>query len=237
MKRNLARIFGISENLNSFLYRFNIRIRKIHNTSEIHKVLDYFMTPILTGESLKRVGPEGDGGYYLPASFDKIRGFVSPGVGDIIGFDRYLLNLGMKGVLCDGTIDAEIVEPHPNMVFLNKNIGLGKGQVTLEEIVNSQFNSIDDLILQMDIEGDEYLILSFTPPEIIRRFRIISLELHSLFRILDQWQLQNLFIPMYKLFSENYDVVSCSTNEIGKHFYIGGRKQPNIIEVTLVRKN
>jgi hypothetical protein len=232
----LGKLSSALERFNGILSRVNLRIRKIHNNSEILMVLDYFMNPTLTQESLERVGPEGDGGYYLPASYDQIRGFVSPGVGDLIGFDMHLLGLGMKGVLCDGTIDPKSVTPHPNMVFINKNIGLKKGQVTLEEIVNSEFNSIDELILQMDIEGDEFLILAHTEAETMKKFKIISLELHSLFRMLDQWQLQNLFIPMHKLLSENYNVISCHTNLIGKHFWFNGRKVPNIIEVTLLRK-
>ena len=223
--------------INNVLSRFKLRVRKIHNTSEILMILDYFMNPTPIQESLKRVGPEGDGGYYLPASYDQIRGFVSPGVGDLIGFDMHLLDLGMKGVLCDGTIDANSVETHPRMVFINKNIGLQQGQITLEEIVNSEFSSGEDLILQMDIEGDEYLILSHTQPEVMRRFKIVSLELHSLFRMLDQWQLQNLFIPTYEILSANYDVVSCNTNLVGEYFWFQGRKVPNIFEVTLVRKS
>jgi hypothetical protein len=223
--------------LNNILSRFNLRIRKVHNASEIMMILDYFMNPIPTKEPLIRVGPQGDGGYYLPPDYNLLPGFVSPGVGDLVGFDRHLLNLGMKGVLCDGTIDPKSIETHPNMVFVNKNIGFKKGQVTLEEIVNSEFDSEEDLILQMDIEGDEFLILSCTEPEVMRRFKIVSLELHSLFRMLDQWQLENLFIPMYELLSANYHVISCNTNFVGKHFYFQGRRQPNIIEVTLVRKS
>lgn len=228
---------SLSGIMNGLLSRFDLRVRKVHNASQIMMILDYLMNPTLSKEPLIRVGPQGDGGYWLPENFNQIHGFVSPGVGDLVEFDKQLLNLGMKGVLCDGTINANSVETHPRMVFINKNIGLQQGQITLEEIVNSEFSSGEDLILQMDIEGDEYLILSHTLPEVMRRFKIISLELHSLFRMLDQWQLQNLFIPTYEILSANYDVVSCNTNFVGKFFYFKGRRQPNIIEITLVRKS
>ena len=35
-----------------------------------------------------------------------------------------------------------------------------------------------DFLLQMDIEGGEYLSLLATPQELLRRFRIIVLEVH-----------------------------------------------------------
>jgi hypothetical protein len=50
----------------------------------------------------------------------------------------------------------------------------------LETWVKSQaeYQLEHDFLLQMDIEGGEYLTLLATPQEVLRRFRIIVLEIH-----------------------------------------------------------
>jgi hypothetical protein len=59
---------SVSGIMNGLLSRFDLRIRKVHNASQIMMILDYLMNPTLTKEPLIRVGPQGDGGSFRQIS-------------------------------------------------------------------------------------------------------------------------------------------------------------------------
>lgn len=52
--------------------------------------------------------------------------------------------------------------------------------ISLGDWVDAQEPGQGDLMLQMDIEGNEYGVLSDCSPSLIKRFRIILIELHGL---------------------------------------------------------
>ena len=61
-----------------------------------------------------------------------------------------------------------------------------------------------DLILQMDIEGAEYDVLTFESAESLNRFSFMIIEFHSLNKMFDRYFLQmitSVFEKIYRNFS------------------------------------
>ena len=57
--------------------------------------------PRMTDKGLIRLGPAGDGGYLVPDDLDGIEACFSPGVGDLVGFERDCLARGMRVFMAD----------------------------------------------------------------------------------------------------------------------------------------
>jgi hypothetical protein len=94
----------------------------------------------------------------------------------------------------------------------------------------------DGKILQMDIEGSEYEVLTYESEETLRLFSIIIIEFHELQNLANRNFLKMLsgnFEKIYKYFSichvhpNNY----CGVHKIGKI------EVPGAIEVTFVRND
>ena len=97
-------------------------------------------------------------------------------------------------------------------------------------------NDKSDLIMQMDIEGDEYQTLLSLKEDNLKKIRIMILELHNLREI------KNIFF---------YKIVKTVLEKLNKYFYvchihpnntcglniISKIPVPNAIEVTLIRKD
>ena len=65
------------------------------------------------------------------------------------------------------------------------------------------YEQTTDLILQVDIEGDEYDVLTSIDLNTLRKFRIILIEFHNLHYLFDEFFFQKIF-KVFKLISENY---------------------------------
>ncbi|MCX6432196.1 MAG: hypothetical protein NTX29_05230 [Actinobacteria bacterium] len=113
--------------------------------------------------SLRRVGGQGDGGYLIPDDLEGIRLLLSPGVAESRTFEDELFSSdGIPAVLCD-RLDVE-----PDCQFPIDKLWLGPysthEQLSLNDWVDRHApDDGSDLMLQMDIEGAEYLTLLACP--------------------------------------------------------------------------
>ncbi len=86
--------------------------------------------------------------------------------------------------------------PDDKYSFLQKYVGDTNNTdfITLDEWVNSSlFKDNSDLLLQMDIEGSEYVSIINVSDSLMKRFRILVIEFHYL---------QKLWNPVYFDFAE-----------------------------------
>jgi len=196
--------------------------------------------PIICDKQLIRVGTRyGDGGYLLPDDLDGIEACFSPGVGPEALFEHECANLGMKIFLADKSVEQPILK-HSLFHFIQKYIGVvnDSDTMTINDWVLRSLPSNDksDLLLQMDIEGDEYSVLLATPQEILNRFRIIIVEFH--------W-LENLWsLTFYGLFKDiinklliNHSCLHIHPNNNVNIFKWQGIDIPSVIEVTFLRND
>jgi hypothetical protein len=159
--------------------------------------------PFQTDKGLIRLGPNGDGGYLVPNDLDGIKACFSPGVDQISEFEQDCLLRGMKIYMADKSVDKPNLNiPADQYDFIKKHVGCTNnlGYITMETWVNSVgYKDDDELLLQMDIEGGEYYSLINMPDSLMKRFRILVIEFHTLDEL---WNL-----PFFRLAEVVFDKV------------------------------
>lgn len=158
---------------------------------DVVKLLQQFC-PVSTGRELIRVGASNDGGYLIPDDLDGVAALFSPGVDRESSFELFFADRGVDCYLADRSVGGPAIS-HRRFHFVPMHLGsrTAGDLISLHDWVNRSFPAAGDLVLQMDIEGCEYAVLSATPRDTLRRFRIIVLELHGLHRIFRRhWHLQ-----------------------------------------------
>jgi hypothetical protein len=212
-------------------------------TEKTHKHLIYDLisrlAPVKSFEPLIRIGPDGDGGYLVPNDLDSIYALFSPGVSTISGFEKDCAVKGIRVFLADKSVDSP-AEDDMNFVFTKKFIGCvdDKDFMTLESWIKTSLpaDSIGDLILQMDIENAEYESILSLPSFLLRRFRVIIVEFHSL----DQLWSRPFFNLASRAFAKLLQYHSCvhiHPNNCCGSFVFDGLEIPRVAEFTFLRND
>ena len=193
--------------------------------------------PRVTEHPLVRMGSRRDGGYLIPDDVEGVAACFSPGVDDRATFETSLIERGIPCFLADGSvakapITGELVH------FTKKFIGVINNDetMTLDEWVATSRPGNDDLILQMDIEGSEWPVLLNISRETLRRFRIITIELHDLERLLDRHAFMIIKSTFERLLEDFY-VVHNHPNNYGGTVRFGSLVVPRVLEMTFIRKD
>jgi hypothetical protein len=187
---------------------------------------------------LIRIGAAYDGGYLVPDDLKNISACFSPGVAGYATFEEALLaDFGIESHLADYSVDGPPKGFNPKS-FKKKYIGPNSDEQyeTLEDWINSTDESDGDLILQMDIEGGEYLSILACPEHVLNRFRIIVIEIHEV----ESWGEGNFFKTADTFFDKllkNFYVVHNHPNNCCGIVNIGGFLSPRVFELTLLRKD
>lgn len=197
------------------------------------------MRPVPSPAPLVRLGPAGDGGYLVPDDLADIKACFSPGVSDEAGFELAFANRGVPCFLADASVPEEPVK-HENIFFDPLFLGAvsdSKRFISLEDWVDRKSFEKGDLILQMDIEGAEYDVLRSAPPELLKRFRLIAIELHNFEFILTNNSSALSFEGFLKILLEHFEVVHIHPNNNRRPVFHKGIEIPPVIEMTLLRKD
>lgn len=204
--------------------------------AEVMRLMARFR-PIDCGLPMRRFGPAGDGGYVLPDDLEGIAAMFSPGVDATIGFDLEIARRGIPCFLADGTVDrpAGLLE---NMRFDPMMIGEGPAErfMSMQAWVERHAPGSDDLMLQIDIEGAEYDVLPAMPADLLRRFRIISLELHALDRMLLTGERPRL-VRLLDVLQAHHAICDLHPNTVAPPVEVCGRLVPPLVELTFLRKD
>ena len=196
------------------------------------------LKPVKTKYDLIRVGGNNDGGYLLPNDLSGIATCFSPGVDVTASFEKDLLTRGIWSHLADASVDAP-PDDLKVLSFEKKFLGVvnDSDYMTIEYWVRNKAGGLGDLILQMDIEGAEYQTIIATPLDILRRFRIIAIEVHDVqawFNNPIAWETVQDFFS--KLLSD-FRVVHLHPNNNCPFIDADGILLPTVFEMTLLRKD
>ena len=119
--------------------------------------------------------------------------------------------------------------------FLKKKLGLVSNNQEIS--INDWIIQADkDIILKLDIEGDEYASLIDISEENLKKIRILVIEFHDLRNLRNDIFL-NLFDKVINKLNNYFYVCHLHINNISKIKKIGDYLVPDMIEMTFIRKN
>ena len=218
------------------------------------------LSPKAVGHDLIRIGHTADGGYLVPDDLEGIKACFSIGYGGVSVFEEMLgIDYEIKAFIADrvGNImerpldrfikwlrrlirrRSKIFRFDLELDFENKFVGKENNLTTirLEDWIQKKcsLDSTGDLILQMDIEGAELDILIDTPSDVLRKFRIMIIEFHSM-AIFDL----SIFLRFKRVFDkilEDFCVVHIHPNSSTWKFFYRGIEIPATMEFTFIRKD
>lgn len=200
------------------------------------------LVPVGSAPSLIRIGGDKDGAYLIPNDLAGIAACFSPGTDTKIAFERELAQkFGIRSLMCDGSVDASRLDLIEGMnVF--KKVWLRdfddsttyslNGWVELSDVPQDK-----DLILQIDIEGGEYAALLYTSQSVLKRFRIIAMEIHLLDQLDDTRFLNLNYMPLMQKLTSIFDLVHAHPNNCHSAIEISGILVPPVMELTFLRKD
>ena len=216
------------------------------------------LSPKAVGYGLIRIGHNSDGGYLVPDDLEGIRACFSPGSGGKAFFEKTLaVRYGIKSFIADKIDEIEMTKVQRMKRFIrqlkrhktfclsldfdieNKYIGVENNLTTirLHDWMRKKvrLDSTGDLILQMDIEGDEMDVLMGTPSEVLKKFRIMVIEFHDMY--LYDLSVFSRFESVFRKILSDFGVAHIHPNTCGSRSFYQGIELPRLMEFTFIRKD
>lgn len=185
---------------------------------------------------LVRLGSDVDGGYLVPDIMLEVSACFSPGVGNESSFENNLIEMGIPCYLLDYSTEAAPFS-HTLLHFEKKNLGSFDGEhlISLEKWVQIHEPTSSSLLLQMDIEGDEYSVLMQSSDRVLQKFVIMIVEFHNLHRLMEPKQFPLLF-SFFSRILHMFDIVHLHPNNNARSMPFHSSHIYPILEVTFLRK-
>lgn len=222
------------------IFSKGVYVNKMTNSNVIQNLINK-LHPIKTKHEMIRLGGNKDGGYLLPDDLNGIDACFSPGVDVVASFEIDLKNkAGINSHQLDYSVDGPPNNFEP-ISFTKKYLGTYCDDkfITLDKWVElvSENTPYRDLILQIDIEGAEYSSLLAASDEILKKFRIILIEIH----LVESWGQPDFFNfivqPFFQKLLRNFKVVHNHPNNCCGLVNLGGVWAPRVFELTLLRND
>lgn len=193
------------------------------------------LRPVKTKIDFLRIGGKNDGGYLIPDDLEGIKECFSPGVDVTCTFEMDLLNRGIFSHLADYSVDRPA--GFEMLSFTKRYIGAVNDDmfITLDAWVKEKASQ-GDLLLQMDIEGGEYIAILGATEETLKKFRIILIEIHSI----ESWGHPSFFCLVETVFMKllkHFYVLHNHPNNCFGIVNLGGFEAPRVFELMLLRKD
>lgn len=194
--------------------------------------------PIDAGVPLIRFGDQADGSYLMPDDLDDLDACLSPGVGNSCDFELACAARGMRVFMVDGGLTTP-PSNDPRLSFRQAWLTAHKtdGGISIREWIElEELASTSELILQMDIEGAEWELISVWDEIDFGRFRVIVIEFHQ-FHYLTQQNFFDLVSPSLYRLLDSHAVVHLHPNNCCGEIDHRGLRIPRVLEVTLLRRD
>lgn len=183
-----------------------------------------------------RLGNDHDGGYIFIDDFSPIASVISCGISNDVTCDYALAELGKPVLQFDHTVEGPPVA-HPRFVFRKQAIdalGLIPGSVRLWDVVKTEGDpEKSDILLKIDIDGDEWATFANYPVEELRRFRQLSCEFHWSSRMKDP-EFFSLCMRAIKNLRQVFFPTHLHANNFVGFCNLMGVPIPEVYEVTFV---
>ncbi len=194
--------------------------------------------PMSTNIPLIRLGPKEDGGYLVPDDLEGVTCCFSPGVYEVSGFEKDCAQRGMDIHMADASVNKP-AEDDERFHFRKSYIGSYEHDkfITMEQwVMDAGDKSDDDWILQIDIEGWEYEVLLNMHADLINKFRIIVIEMHSLDQLFES-RFFSIANSAFRKLLANHTCVHIHPNNNGHVQTCHGLSIPSLMEFTFIRND
>ena len=217
-----------------FYNLFGLYLEKQTSKKRVLKLIKKLL-PVKIDIELIRLGENNDGGYIIPNDLEGITKNYSAGIGKLVGFEKDLQEkFSINSNMLDfNEIDRNILPNNCN--FLKKKLSLKDNDTDIS--INNWIDNLDkEVILKIDIEGDEYPILANISDENLKKIRILIIELHDLRNLRN-----NVFFSFFEKIISRFDqyFYSCHLhpNNSSKVKFISNIEIPDMLEITFIKKN
>jgi hypothetical protein len=248
-KAILRRIYWRAQKI---VFRFNLSLLslspitfkglRLSTLTPVHELIDLLskLRPVENGFELIRIGKDSDGGYLIPNDLEGIKTCFSAGCNKDWGFEK---DLEERFEIFSHIIDSEDKKPHDfrsGHTYTPMWLGPAK---TKKAITFAQWVELcepkeeKDFVLQMDIEGYEWLTLLRVEKELLQRFRILVIEFHGTESLTNKVQFNNVFKPTIEGLLQHFDPVHIHANNCCGTVEFGELQFPIVFEVTFHRKD
>jgi len=211
---------------------------KLDNQIYAEQTIHRLIKMLDTGKyyALERVGPEHDSGYFLPKNIP-IKEVISGGVGKNYEFESLLAIKGLDVHMFDGSV-AKVTNSSKSLSFYPKFLkpawDSSQKSITLSEILNNHVHYCHDILLKLDIEGDEYDILLEQVNE-MQPFSVLVIEFHSLYRLSDL-KFNQRFNEIFDALEKEFIPIYHNANNNRNHIQFGTSFVPEVIEIVFANK-
>ncbi len=188
------------------------------------------------GRNKIRLGNDNDGGYIFIDDFSQISSVISCGISNDVTCDLAFAEMGKPVVQFDHTVEGPPVQ-HPRFNFRKQAIdalGMIPGSVRLWDVVKAEGDfSKSDILLKIDIDGDEWATFANYPLDQLKRFRQISCEFHWTSRMKDP-EFFSLCLRAIENLRKAFFPVHLHANNFVGFCNLMGVPIPEVYEVTFV---
>ena len=225
-----------------FLDQINFKQFAVSRLTPNRSLDDFFnqLRPINNGHQLLRIGSNSDSGYLVPNDFEGISHCFSAGCDKNWTFE---LDLQKRFGIHSHIIDSEDKRPKdlaPEHTYTPKWLGSNtfKNAITLQDWISANSSDGDgDYILQMDIEGSEWLTLLKLNNKFFSKFRILIIEFHGTRQLVNRKHFEETFRPIINQLIKYFDPVHIHGNNCCGLFTFEKFSFPEVFEVTFHRKD
>ena len=195
---------------------------------------------------LIRIGGDKDGAYLIPDDLEGIKHLFSPGVNNIKNFeDELAYKYGIISHLCDYTTDLNKLKSSliSSLQTFDKkwlDPSIFRDNISLDDFVDKYAKDPnEDLMLQIDIEGSEYINLLSLSEKNLNRFRIIAIEFHGFKKYYKQRKFKHLVSPTLHKLDQSHICVHAHANNCCGEFIDEESliNIPDVIELTFLRRD
>jgi hypothetical protein len=185
---------------------------------------------------LIRVGSAHDGGYVMMNPKSPSCNVISLGIADNIEFELELTEKKLvSAIFCfDGSIE-KLPSENDSIYFESKYIKASESENSLDlSQVLAKIDG-DELILKIDIEGDEWDVLGSLSESELRRFSQIIGEFHGFASNLTDVGVLKMTSLLQRI-SSQFHLVNSHPNNWSQYRVIQGIPIPDVIELTFIHK-
>ena len=188
-----------------------------------------------------RIGSSNDGGYVMLDEILKSGKIAySIGIGNTIKFEEAVEALGYKIWMYDHTVNGKKFKNENRTIF---KIGIapadaGKYKTLSTMIKDNGHENEENMVLQMDVEGAEWEVLSRIDPDVLSKFSIMNLEIHWMNTMFARPDTTEMIDKSFQALTKNHTVFHVHANNWCGYYEMKDKPPlAEVLEISLVKND